>query len=108
MRGPFEVFQNLTPFAVFAGAATMALVHDDEIEEFWAELLVSVLVVVVGQPLVERQVDIVSGIDLLVLDDRHCLFERTEVSANSLINERGAISQVTECASSDRFSTSDK
>ena len=43
--GAFKVFENLAPLAVFAGAAAMALVHDDEIEEVGAELLVGVGVV---------------------------------------------------------------
>jgi hypothetical protein len=48
MRRSVKVFQNFAPFAVFAGAPAMALIDDDKVEELRAELLVSVVVVVVG------------------------------------------------------------
>src|SRR5690606_26584118 len=38
--GCFEIIQNLTPGTVFRGAATVALVDDDQIEEVRAEFTV--------------------------------------------------------------------
>ena len=38
--GRFKVFENLAPVGIFLGAAAMALVHDDEIEEVRCEFLV--------------------------------------------------------------------
>ena len=93
--GFLEVFENFAPLAVLAGTATMALVNDDEVEEAWAELLVGVVVAVraVGKPLVKREVDVVGGVDLLVLDDGHRVLEVAEVTPDSLVNQRGAVGQ---------------
>ena len=58
MSGSLEVFENLAPLAVFAGAASVALVDDDEVEEVGGELFVGVFVrvLVVGEALVEREI----------------------------------------------------
>ena len=39
--------------AAFLGAATVALVYNDEVEEIGSELLVCIVVVAVGQTLIE-------------------------------------------------------
>ena len=93
--GAFEVFEDLAPLAVFAGAAAMALIDDDEIEEVRAELLVGVVVAVlaVGESLVKREVDVVGRVDLLVLDDGHRVLEVAEVAADGLVDQRGAVRQ---------------
>src|ERR1019366_1938416 len=38
--GRLEVFENLAPVAVFLGAAAVALINDDQVEEIGLELLV--------------------------------------------------------------------
>ena len=94
MRRTLEVIENLAPLAVVARAAAMTLVHNDEVKKLGTELLVGIGVgVVVGKALIQREVDVVSGINLLVLDDGHRLFEMAEVAANRLVNQRRAVSE---------------
>ena len=92
MSGSLEVFENLAPLAVFA---SVALVDDDEVEEVGGELFVGVFVrvLVVGEALVEREIYIIGGVDLLVLNDGHCVLEVAEVAADGLVDERGAIGE---------------
>src|SRR5690606_8798145 len=90
--GCFEIIQNLTPGTVFRGAATVALVDDDQIEEVRAEFTVGVLVfIVVGQPLIQRQIDFVGFVDGLVLDHRHFVFEMTKIAAPGLVDQGIAV-----------------
>ena len=71
----------------------MVVVSFDKVKEPWAKLLVGVNSVVVRDPLVERKVDVVGSIDLLVLEDRHRPLEVTGVATNCFIDECSAVSE---------------
>ena len=66
MGGAGEVGEDVAPGRVFISAATVALVHHDEVEEVGAELLVDVLLFLGARDrLVEREVNLVTFIDQL-------------------------------------------
>ena len=66
----------------------MAFVDDDQVEEVRAEFAVGVLVlIVVGQTLIQRQIDLVGFVDLLLLDDRHFVFEVAEIASACLVDQ---------------------
>ena len=72
--------QNLAPGRVGGGAAPVALVHDDEIEEVGRELLEDVLRFLGARDrLVQGQVDFERLVDLAVLDPGHSPTEGLEV-----------------------------
>ena len=63
--GAGEVFQHLAPGRVLGGAAAVAFVHDDQVEEVGRELAVDVLPFLGARDaLVEGQVDFVGFVDL--------------------------------------------
>ncbi len=89
LGGRIEVFKYFPPRAVRRRASPVALVYDDKVEEVAAELLVSVgVLVVVGQPLVESQIDLVSLVYLLLADYGHLVFEVTEIVSFCLADQR--------------------
>ena len=66
LGGGAEVAEDVAPGRVFGGAAAVALVDDDEVEEVGRELLVDVaLFFRAADGLVQRQVDLVALVDLL-------------------------------------------
>src|SRR5690606_4003585 len=68
LRGGREVLQDLTPCGILGGAAAVALVDDDEIEEAGRELAVELLAVLgAGDRLVETEVDLVRSVDAALL-----------------------------------------
>jgi hypothetical protein len=65
LGGAAEVVEDFMPGGSFGGAAAVAFVDDDQVEEVTGELLVDVLVfLVAGDGLVEGQVDFVGLVDL--------------------------------------------
>src|SRR5690606_24027821 len=94
MGGCFKIIQNLSPGTVFRGTATVALVDDDQIEEVWTKFAVRVLVfIVVCQSLIQRQIDLVGFVDLLLFDDRHLVFEMTEIATPGLVDQGITVGQ---------------
>ena len=69
MGGLVEVVQDCAPGAIGGGATTVTFVNHYQVEEAGAELAVGVCgLVVVGEALVECQIDFKGLIDLLVAD----------------------------------------
>ena len=94
LGGGREVFENLAPGRVGGGAAAMALVDDDQIEEVGAELLVDVsLFFGAGHRLIEREVDLIGLVGLPLLDLGHGRAERLEVVGHGLIDQDVAVGQ---------------
>ena len=60
MGGAGEVIEDFTPGGILGGAATVAFVDHDQVEEVAGELLVDVhLFISAGDGLIERQVDLI-------------------------------------------------
>src|SRR4051812_33426913 len=58
LKGRREILEYLAPVGIFLGAAAMALVHDDEIEEVRSELFVKARAVFVfGDGLVSGEIE---------------------------------------------------
>ena len=94
LGGRREVFENLAPGGIFGGAAAMALVDDDQIEEVRRELLVDVLLFLgAGDGLVEAEVDLVGLVDRAVGDLGHRLTEGLEVVGLGLVGQDVAVDQ---------------
>ena len=94
LRGRGEVFQHLAPRGVIGGAAAVALVDDDQVEEVGRELLVDVLLLLgAGDGLVEAEVDLERLVDRAVGDLGHRLTERLEVVGLGLVGEDVAIDE---------------
>ena len=94
MGGAFEVVQDLPPGAVSGCAATVAFVHHDQIKEIRAELSVGVrILVVIGQPLIQGQVNLEGLVDLLFADDRHPVLEMLKVAPLGLVDQSITISK---------------
>ena len=94
LGGGGEVLENLAPGGVLGGAAAVALVHDDQVEEVRRELLVDVLLFLgAGDRLIERQVDFEGFVDLAVGDLGHRLAERLEVVGLGLVDEDVAVGE---------------
>ena len=94
LGGGREVFEDLAPGGVLGGAAAMALVDDDEVEEVRRELLVDVLLFLgAGDRLVEAEVDLEGLVDRAVGDLRHRLTERLEVVGHGLVGEDVAVGE---------------
>jgi len=71
LRGIAEVFEDLPPGGVVGGAAAMALVNDDEIEEPRRELAEELLPILQpGDGLTEAEIDFVGGVDAALLIER--------------------------------------
>ncbi len=72
----------------------MALIHHHQIEKVRAELPVGVLIfVIVGEALIERQIDFIGFIDLLLADHRHGVFEMAKITAFGLVDQGVAVGQ---------------
>ena len=63
-----EIFENLAPGGILGGAATVALVNDDQIEEAGRELPEQLLALLrPGDGLVKAEIDLVGGVDAALL-----------------------------------------
>lgn len=88
-----EVFQNLVPVALAAGAAPVALVHDDQVEEIGRVFAIQAgLPIRLVHRLVNREVHIAAGVDLaLNLVPR--IPEQGEVFDGGVVHQDIAIGQ---------------
>ena len=86
-----EVVEHLPPRGVGSGAAPVALVYDDEVEELGVELSEYFLAVFGHELLVEREVDFVGGVEPASLHLCGHPFERLEVTRDCLINQDVAV-----------------
>ena len=94
LGGGGEVLEDLAPGGVIGGAATVALVDDDQVEEVRRELLVDVLLFLgAGDGLIEREVDLEGLVDGAVGDLGHRLTERLEVVGLGLVGEDVAVDE---------------
>jgi hypothetical protein len=94
MGGAGEVIEYLAPRRVFGGAAAMAFVDDDQVEEIRRELLVDVLFFfVAGDRLIEREIDFEGLVGLPVDDLGHRLAEGLEVVGAGLVGEDVAVDE---------------
>lgn len=92
MGGVGEVAKNLAPGGVLGGAATVAFVDHDQVEEVAGELLVDVhLFFSTSHRLIERQVDFVGGVYLASGDFGHRLAEGLKVVVLCLVDQDVAV-----------------
>ena len=78
--GGLEVLEDLAPVALVAGAAAMALVHDDQVEEVGRVLAVEAgAALVLGDGLVDGEVHLAALAGLAVLDLAAGVAERAKV-----------------------------
>ena len=71
LRGAGEVFEDLAPGRILGGAAAMALVDDDQVEEAGRELAEELLPLLrAGDRLIEAEIDLVGGVDAALLVER--------------------------------------
>ena len=99
LDGAIEILQDLAPVAVVLGAATVALVNNDEVEESGLEeFLVVLAALLTNQLLVQGEIDLVSGnatLDvLLVVHLVDGLFKRLEILLYGLVDQDVAVSQI--------------
>lgn len=72
----------------------MTFVDYDQVEEVGVELPVGIeIFIVVGQPLVEREIDFKSLVDLLLANDRHAVLEMFEIPTFGLVDQGITISK---------------
>ena len=70
LRGGAEVFEDFPPGRILSGAAAVALVDHDEVEEVGRELAEELLVLFgAGDGLIEAEIDLVGGVDAALLVD---------------------------------------
>ena len=99
MHGAAEVVEHRPPGGILGGAAAVAFVDDDEVEEIRAELAVDVpFFLGAGDGLVEREVDLVGLVDRAVLDLGHRAGEGLEVVALGLVDEDVAVGEEEDAA----------
>ena len=68
LGGGGEVLEDLAPGGILGGAAAVALVDDDQVEEAGRELAEELLALLrAGDRLVEAEVDLVGGVDAALL-----------------------------------------
>ena len=89
-----KIVEDFTPGGILGGAATVAFVDYDQVEEVAGELLVDVhLFFSAGDSLIERQVDFVGGVDLTLGDFGHRLAEGLEVVVLGLVDKDVTVGQ---------------
>ena len=94
LDGAAEIFENFAPGGIGAGAATVAFVDDDEVEEVGRELFVDVAFFFgAGDALVKRQVDFVGFFDGAAVDFDHGVAEVAEVVVFGLVDENVTVGQ---------------
>ena len=66
-----EVFEDLAPGGILGGAAAVALVDDDQVEEARRELPEQLLAFLrAGDGLIEAEIDFIGGVDAALLVER--------------------------------------
>ena len=89
-----KVVEHLAPSGIIGGAAAVALVDDDQVEEVGRELLVDVLLFLgAGDSLVEAEVDLKRFVGGAVGDFGHRRAERLEVVGLGLVGEDVAVDE---------------
>ena len=82
LRGGGEVVEDLAPGGILGGAAAVALVDDDQVEEAGRELAEELLALLrAGDGLVEAEIDLVGGVDAALLVERRGEFDLGAVVA---------------------------
>ena len=82
LRGGGEVVEDFAPGGILGGAAAVAFVDDDQVEEAGRELAVELLPLLrAGDGLIEAQVDLVGGVDAALLVERRWQFDLGAVVA---------------------------
>ena len=89
-----EVVEDLAPGRILGGAAAVALVDHDQVEEVGRELSVDVPELLgAGDALVEGEVDLVGLVDLAVADLGHHRAEGLEIVGHGLVDQDVAVGQ---------------
>ena len=92
LRGGGEVVQNLAPGGIIGGAAAMALVDHDEIEETGRKLAKNLLVLLrPGDRLIEAEIDFIGGVHVALRKLGHDVAEGLEVVDSGLVDQDVAI-----------------
>src|SRR5207249_7748051 len=78
--GTGKLFEDLAPVGVLGGAAAMAFIDDNKVEEIGREFPVRIGgLFVAGNALIKRHIDLVGLVDLAPLDLGHFAAKRLEV-----------------------------
>ena len=95
LKGGLEVAQNLAPIAVVFGAAAMALVDDNQIEEILRIFFVkSGPVFVFGDRLVNREIHLAAFVDFAVLDLPAGVAESREHLVLGIVDQNIAVGEI--------------
>ena len=90
-----KVFQNLAPRAIFARAAAVTLIHDDEVEKVGRVFSVKAgATLVFRQCLIDGEVDLAALNYLPVFDFRACIAERGKDLILWVVDENIAIGEI--------------
>ena len=81
----------------------MALVDDDEVEEFRAKLSENLFAIGADELLIQGEVNLVGRIEFAMLNLRDNLAQRLEIAINGLVNEDIPISQIEHFSSQARL-----
>jgi len=91
----FEVIEDHAPRAVVAGAAAMAFVHDDEVEEVRRVCSKeSGTTLVIGESLVDREIHLAALHDLARFDLVACVAEGREDAVLGLIDQDVSVGEI--------------
>jgi len=94
LNGAGKIIEDLPPGGIIGGAAPVALVDDDHVEEIRGHIPEYLVCLVLPcNRLIESQVDFIGGVDLPVLHLGHHRSERLEVVDQGLIRQDVAIDQ---------------
>ena len=89
-----KVVEDFPPCGIFGGAATVALIDNDEVKEVSGDAFEDfILLVGTGERLIEAEVDLVGWIDLSVFDLGHDRAEGLEVIDEGLVGEDVSINE---------------
>ena len=94
MDGAGEVIEDFTPCRIFGGAATMALVDNDQVEKIGRDISeYFIFFGWAGDGLIERQVNFIGRIDFPIFDLGHDRAEGLEVVDQGLVGQNIAVDQ---------------
>ncbi len=94
LNGAGKIIEDLPPGGIIGGAAPVALVDDDHVEEIRGDVPEYLVCLVLSRNrLIESQVDFIGRVDLPVLHLGHHRSERLEVVDQGLIRQDVAIDQ---------------